>query len=791
VHNWLQRSAASLIGKLRAYAENLLQDKEISDWSQARYFELRVGRESPGFDLQMRLKVPGPTSIPPDRDKYTVGEALQRFPMLLILGEPGSGKTTALRRLAVHFAESFLEGLGKGDSAKPRLPVYVWLPRFNKISGSTPYERFLAFLRDAFQRIGTNLAEDELRSILERVRLVLLLDGFNEVGHDNLDLVLDALDTFDRNHPDHQRVLTSRPHNFQFWKRDLPVLELLPLEYPHDIEDYLRRYLQGLGQVVKLMGVFRENLQIRQLAVNPLLLFLILVLFEKEQGRLPNSRGRLLDRIARGLLGGWRAEPTDSGLGRRLWEQRKWSLLIHLGYAMKSEGLELPERRAIEIFRTAQTKEDSPVDGPALLDELRQDRILAQTQDPQAVRFWHQTMQEYFAAGYIVHEIGPLFASERTLPRTHRRSMEHKLRSYAVDPRWHETLAIVSGLLSGEDESGASQDDQRPGLFVDCLWRENRLLAAMCLGQLETYPDTRRLTHYVRSLRNRVVVWGFFIPRAVPWLLLAGLITAVLFIPGAWLQPAFFLSRHGLPLTDSFAWLINLAFALGCGLATVSLFFRLCAKGIRELEDFTGDQKIRPSLSALRYISNDDSQRFLRELSQSAEDDFSIGDTTRSTIQTALDLPVRDEGELVLMLASPRTRIQAAEALAERGYQGAILPLLDLIRSGEIDETFYATAVRSLARLAALLPGDDPDRRRVEHALRSAVEQGRIFAERLNAHRGLVQLGRTDVPVPTRGATAWFLRRHSWLIGPALLLFILLLVADRLGLVHWSAAIWK
>jgi hypothetical protein len=88
------------------------------------------------------------------------------------------------------------------------------------------------------------------------------------------------------------------------------------------------------------------------MAVNPLLLLMILMVFRNEHRQIPHSRGALLARIAYGLLGKWELSSNEEGY-HQYWIHDKHKVLELLGYKMELEGLELSSERATSIFQEA------------------------------------------------------------------------------------------------------------------------------------------------------------------------------------------------------------------------------------------------------------------------------------------------------------------------------------------------------------------------------------------------------------------------------------------------------
>jgi predicted NACHT family NTPase len=104
---------------------------------------------------------------------------------ILLVGSPGVGKSTALLRCLVSFAK---EELGKPE---PRIPVLVRLKRYNVLSSSEDPSGMLTLIRDALKP-QLRLKIPEVEELLFQKRLILLLDGLNEMPADTVRTQLKA-----------------------------------------------------------------------------------------------------------------------------------------------------------------------------------------------------------------------------------------------------------------------------------------------------------------------------------------------------------------------------------------------------------------------------------------------------------------------------------------------------------------------------------------------------------------------------------------------------------------------
>ncbi|MDY6941103.1 MAG: protein kinase [Cyanobacteriota bacterium] len=191
---------------------------------------------------------------------------------LLILGEPGSGKTTTLLEVARD-----LLAIAETNANQP-LPVIFNLSSWQ---GKSSISAWLATeLNRQYQvsrEIGRNWVKDG--------RLLLLLDGLDEVRADLRENCIAALNRFGRSHGTTEIIACSRIRDYQALKARLTLQAavcLQPLTLSQ-IQTYLENAGSELAGVRRLLG---QEVALQELAKSPLILNIITLAY---RGMSPDS----------------------------------------------------------------------------------------------------------------------------------------------------------------------------------------------------------------------------------------------------------------------------------------------------------------------------------------------------------------------------------------------------------------------------------------------------------------------------------------------------------------------
>ena len=434
---------------------------------------LSVEKEQDG-DLQRELAAPeaGRLRMEMQRVERRVSNALADAPRLVIVGKPGSGKTTSLRFIALMLAMG-QPGASRLGLDAPYLPVLVRLSDYaRKLSNGADLalETFLMeYIQTEFP--GAARQGEYLQLVLQKGGCLVLLDGLDEVGDVGGSLaqgrtlrseVLRQVRRFAerRCSPGCNRlVVTSRLEGYHHG--DLPgfsEMELSPLRAPDEVEDFLLRWFTayihdhdpglalGTAQaqaqrqhVGPLMHAIMNWESVRRLALNPLLLTILALIHEMGK-RLPNRRVELYDIVAKTMVENWRQAQTGqaSHLYEELTSSQVFYLLAALAYWLHENrpGGTMPQpdwERKITGLLAEQGVVDSSNLVERFLRHARQETGLLAERSPGQIGFFHLTLEEYLAAVEMARQ-----ETDQRLAM---------LEAHWQDPYWEEVLLLAAGAL--------------------------------------------------------------------------------------------------------------------------------------------------------------------------------------------------------------------------------------------------------------------------------------------------------------------------------------------------------
>ncbi|MGW3128505.1 NACHT domain-containing protein [Streptomyces sp. NPDC001123] len=405
-----RRYRAALLGSLRfVYLKDLKTPGYYAPELDEVYIDLKLARQLPERVEQSFLaRFPQDATARLGLDEFLDSD---RPVVLAIVGAPGSGKTTLVRRTARQICQA-----PRGR----RRPVPI-----------------LLFLRDHVSAVlasATVTLADLVRTTLERgvdeptgwfeQRLrdgdcVVLLDGLDEVAKEEDRLVMAAwVERQVAQYPANDFVVTSRPQGYLAAPvNGAAVLQVRSLtddqvtkfvrrwyfavlrHFPEREEPDVRREAQSAAD--DLLARLHNAPSLLDLTINPLLLTMIAnVHFCR--GALPGSRAQLYDEICQVIL--WRRQEFKR-IGSELRGEQKEILLRRLAFSMMDLRVrDLPRSLVLAEIEPMLRRMTTSQTAAEFLAEVGSSGLLVERESGQ-YSFAHHTFQEYLAAAHL-HDVG-------------------------------------------------------------------------------------------------------------------------------------------------------------------------------------------------------------------------------------------------------------------------------------------------------------------------------------------------------------------------------------------------
>ena len=300
------------------------------------YVPLKARMELPEGDTWKRdLSLAGRDVTNDEQELMHFGEpisllkVLQKHSGVIVLGDPGAGKTTFVKYVALRLARGEGGKIGLDDY----LPILLPLAAFANALQSRDI-RLDDFIAEYFAGIGVDLPIGSMLSEALKVgRALILLDGLDEVRDINMrNTVVERVVDFFAFHrrEGNKFVLTSRVVGYRAVRPSAEdLIECTIVDFEEDeIEEFithwttaLEKQAQGNTSIAQadaetdrreLLDSIHQNPGVRQLASTPLLLT-ILALMKRQGVTLPERRVQLYDQYVSTLLSTWNRARSLSG----------------------------------------------------------------------------------------------------------------------------------------------------------------------------------------------------------------------------------------------------------------------------------------------------------------------------------------------------------------------------------------------------------------------------------------------------------------------------------------------
>lgn len=386
-----------------------------------------------------------------------LGPVLHSEPRIAILADPGSGKSTLIKRLAIAYSSE-----AHRRKISDNLPRTGWLPLFIRCrtlgdDATMPLRSILSQIpvRGEFPEVKEAF-EELVSSSLRTGKVLLLIDGLDEIASakDRMGFVL-QLRTFLATYPNVALVLTSRKAGFRAVAGAVSgICTWYGLDdfSDDDIRELTRSWHATLISQSEKADLEAQNLagtiivtdRVKRLARNPLLLTTLL-LVRRWVGDLPRKRSVLYEKAIEVLLMTWNVEAHEP-----IERDEAIPQLAFVAHSMTVQGRQRINAHDLSRLLSAAREQMPEIFGftritvSQFVDRIESRSSLLVMMGHEVERgelvpvyeFRHLTFQEYLTAVALVdgyydgHESGD--------------DLVDQLSSHFDDPQWFEVVALAT-----------------------------------------------------------------------------------------------------------------------------------------------------------------------------------------------------------------------------------------------------------------------------------------------------------------------------------------------------------
>jgi predicted NACHT family NTPase len=401
---------------------NILE--KISGRSRLEFAELLAACQGEDFNRFGMGKVQG--------ERLPGLEAVDKYSKLMILGKPGAGKTTFMKRLAMLCS--------RGDFQRQRVPIFVTLKEFAEAEGKPGILEYID------RQWSSCEITEGAKTLLSKGHALVLLDGLDEVRDVDHDRVLTVIKDFARQYRECSIVITCRIAAQEYNFENFTEVEVADFN-EEQIAEFIGKWFKTKGDLLKaelMIGKLKDRQPVQELATNPLLLTLLCLIFG-DGSDFPSNRSELYKEGLDVLLKKWDGKRNieRDQVYKKLSLKRKEDLLSRLAFDTFDKGeyffkQSTAERSIGDYIRNipGASDDDLQLDSEAVLRSIMAQHGLLVERAKGIFSFSHLTFHEYFAAKRIVDSSmgqgGEAF---------------QKLSKNICDKRWIEIFFLVLGMM--------------------------------------------------------------------------------------------------------------------------------------------------------------------------------------------------------------------------------------------------------------------------------------------------------------------------------------------------------
>lgn len=374
-------------------------------------------------------------------------DAVAKYSKLIVLGKPGSGKTTFLQSIAI--------SCNQGVFLPDYLPIFISLKHLAEDIQGHHKISLLKYLHENLENFG--VSEQELITLLLHGRALILLDGLDEINQENYvninNLISNFLDKFYRN-----KIIINCRLGYYIYKfqgfTEIEIADFNKLQIANfaqkwflSVANHSSAKAQKLAHKFMQKLELSENRQILELASTPILLNLICLVFKFIED-FPTNRCELYQQALDLLLMHWdvargikrdQVHPDFSLLNKiKLLSHIATVSFIQKNYFQPKNKIRQIIADYLRSLPNAKTDADAlELESAAMLKAIAVQHGLLIERGRGIYSFSHLVFQEYFTAKDLITN-----STSQTL---------EKIVNSLEDIHWYNVLLLSAEMLNNAD----------------------------------------------------------------------------------------------------------------------------------------------------------------------------------------------------------------------------------------------------------------------------------------------------------------------------------------------------
>ncbi|HEY9597519.1 MAG TPA: NACHT domain-containing protein, partial [Cyanophyceae cyanobacterium] len=362
---------------------------------------------------------------------------VEQHSKLMILGKPGSGKTTFLKQIILRCIE--------GTFLADQVPIFIRLRDFAKVASSVSLQQYII---DQFATVSPVTAQ-LISDIFVLGKAILLLDGLDEVRRDDRPHVSCAIRRFLAQFHANRMIITCRTAAQEYVFEQFTEVEIADFDLSQ-INNFVMKWFADKDASLnfRFVQALHINRPILELATSPVLLTLLCLVFE-DSGQFPVNRTALYEEALQVLLKTWdiKRHIERSQVCDHLSLRHKAELLGQIALSTLEQGSYFFHQKELEHFIddylcnrvTANSTKDKnlDLDSEAILKSIEIQHGLLIERTRGIYSFPHFVFHEYLAARGITAMLNGQTESP----------VLHRLVDHISSQRWREVFLLTLEMM--------------------------------------------------------------------------------------------------------------------------------------------------------------------------------------------------------------------------------------------------------------------------------------------------------------------------------------------------------